>query len=44
MRNMLAHYVPHGLSPFSFLLSPFSFLIPVLFTAIVSLCPSIYNS
>ena len=41
MRNMLAHYVPHGLSPFSFLLSPF---IPVLFTATVSLCPSIYNS
>ena len=43
MRNMLAHYVPHGLSPFSFLLSPFSFL-SVLFTATVSLCPSIYNS
>ena len=36
------------LSPFSFLLSPFSFLlspfIPVIFTATVSLCPSIYNS
>ena len=29
------------LSPFSFLLSPF---ISVLFTATVSLCPSIYNS
>ena len=29
------------ISPFSFLLSPF---IPVLSTATVSLCPSIYNS